>query len=72
MYVTLNSITYKTFETIAAWTADELKALKREFRSEMNKGVYPSGSQINAFLSKSGIKRSVAVVKAKLQHLMKK
>ncbi|KAF2886898.1 hypothetical protein ILUMI_19275, partial [Ignelater luminosus] len=53
------------------WSNKELLLLKKEFFTYISKGTYPSGEQIKEFLNKTNIDRTVAVVKSKIQHLIK-
>lgn len=56
---------------ILGWTVEELAALENRFASYIKNQTYPSGKEIKEFLEKQNMSRTVAIVKSKLQHLMK-
>ncbi|KAH1028372.1 hypothetical protein HUJ05_001730 [Dendroctonus ponderosae] len=49
----------------------KVNALEKDFASYIKRKIYPSGAQIKSFMQKNNMKRTVAVVKSKLQHLLK-
>lgn len=56
----------------AAWSHIEVKLLRQHFATFIDRKVYPPAGDIKSFMEKNKINRTVAVIKAKLQHLMKK
>lgn len=59
------------FKIFSAWSDADIKKLETKFKTFITRNIYPSGQEIKSFLSKHKMNRSVPVVKAKLQHLMK-
>ncbi|CAG9827439.1 unnamed protein product [Diabrotica balteata] len=55
----------------ACWSSAEINVLKDEFKEFINKKTYPSSNEIKDFLNKTNTDRSVAVIKSKIQHIIK-
>lgn len=55
----------------ADWSKNDVNILRKYFAQYIQKECYPSGDEIKAFVKKIKITRSVAVVKSKIQHLIK-
>lgn len=53
------------------WTDAEIKQLEKQFRRYIHSKTYPPTKEIQEYIKTTGIKRSVAVIKAKIQHLIK-
>ncbi|KAI4468081.1 hypothetical protein MML48_2g00016979 [Holotrichia oblita] len=53
------------------WSNSEITLLEKRFKFHIKRKQYPSGKELSEFIQKHQIKRSVAIVKSKLQHLMK-
>lgn len=54
------------------WSSDEINLIKKYFNTYITEKTYPSSTQIKEFLENNNcIDRSVPVIKAKIQHLMK-
>ncbi|KAK5648222.1 hypothetical protein RI129_003114 [Pyrocoelia pectoralis] len=56
---------------IQGWSNEEITLIKERFKSSIRKKNYPSGEEIKEFIKKSKIKRTVPVIKSKIQHLIK-
>ncbi|KAJ8944580.1 hypothetical protein NQ314_009451 [Rhamnusium bicolor] len=56
---------------MVSWSQYEVDLLRSTFEDEIKNGLYPTSKAIQDFSSKNGISRSVIVIKAKIQHLIK-
>ncbi|XP_043480488.1 uncharacterized protein LOC122510122 isoform X2 [Leptopilina heterotoma] len=56
----------------SGWSKHEIEEINCHFTASMQKGNYPSSQEIKIFVKETGSKRSVAQIKAKIQHLFKK
>ncbi|XP_050509409.1 uncharacterized protein LOC126886500 isoform X2 [Diabrotica virgifera virgifera] len=55
-----------------SWSNKEVKLVETHFQEFINENGYPSNREIREFIAASKIKRTVPVIKSKIQHLIKK
>uniref|UniRef100_A0A6P7G7B3 Uncharacterized protein LOC114336700 n=1 Tax=Diabrotica virgifera virgifera TaxID=50390 RepID=A0A6P7G7B3_DIAVI len=54
------------------WSKKEVELVETHFQQFINQNGYPSNRQIRDFIGTSKIKRTVPVIKSKIQNLIKK
>lgn len=54
------------------WSPYELELVETRFREHIVQGSYPSGPVLQNFIEDEGLDRTVAVIKAKIQYLIRK
>lgn len=68
MFFLIINIPNKNF---TGWSKNDVNNLKKHFARFIKKGIYPTGEEIKVFIKKTQMKRTVAVIKSKIQHLIK-
>lgn len=53
-----------------AWSKKELDLVTLHFKEYIKSETYPSGCCIKNFISETKIKRTIPVIKSKIQHLI--
>lgn len=54
------------------WSPHEIELVGTRFKEHIDQGSYPSGAILQNFIEEEGLDRTVAVVKAKIQYLIRK
>ncbi|KAK4878626.1 hypothetical protein RN001_011132 [Aquatica leii] len=65
------TITKKTLKKRKGWSKDNLSLLNKEFSKHIKNHTYPSTIEIRRFIKEYKINRTEAVVRSKIQHLLK-
>ncbi|KAK4882321.1 hypothetical protein RN001_005640 [Aquatica leii] len=65
------TITKKTLKKRKGWSKDNLSLLNKEFSKHIKNRTYPSTIEIRNFIKEYKINRTEAVVRSKIQHLLK-